>query len=62
MVKTQKKQKRLSQQKTNYKKTEQKVERNIKNRNLKVLRKTNPNIYKLDFFIFKDVFNCLKDI
>ena len=62
MVKTQKKQKKLSQQKTNYKKTEQKVERNIKNRNLKVLRKTNPNIYKLDFFIFKDVFNCLKDI
>ena len=62
MVKTQKKQKKLSQQKTNYKKTEQKVERNIKNRNLKVLRKTNPNIYKLDLFIFKDVFNCLKDI
>ena len=62
MVKTKKKSKKLSQQKTNYKKTEQKVERNIKNRNLKVLRKTNPNIYKLDLFIFKDVFNCLKDI
>ena len=35
MVKTKKKSKKLSQQKTNYKKIEQKAERNIKNQNLK---------------------------
>ena len=53
MVKTKKKSKKLSQQKTNYKKTEQKAERNIKNQNLKALRKTNQNIYKLDFLYSK---------